>query len=135
MNMYTVFAELPGGSGSLFANLVSGAILLTVRPPQYLSAACLPARDTLLYHSASLPLTPSLQVLNIILLFASFSRLRFSEPELARPYRVPFISRHTSVRPPPPCRLLSFLPPRCQQTIFPGLCLISRCRSLLLRFL
>jgi len=49
-------------------------------------------------------------VLNIILLFASFSRLRFSEPELARPYRVPFISRHTSVRLPPPCRVS-----RCQQ--------------------
>jgi hypothetical protein len=28
--MYTVFAELPGGSGALFSNLVSGAILLTV---------------------------------------------------------------------------------------------------------
>lgn len=31
INMYTVFAELPGGSGALFANLVNGAILLTVR--------------------------------------------------------------------------------------------------------
>ncbi len=29
--MYTVFAELPGGSGALFGNLVNGAILLTVR--------------------------------------------------------------------------------------------------------
>lgn len=133
MNMYTVFAELPGGSGSLFANLVSGAILLTVRSPQYAAAAChpvLPAQP----HTHS-PLPPSLQVLNIILLFASFSRLRFSEPELARPYRVPFLSRHTSVRPPPPCPLLSLLPPRCQQNIFVGLCLISRRRSLLLRFL
>jgi hypothetical protein len=54
-------------------------------------------------------------VLNIILLFASFSRLRFSEPELARPYRVPFISRHTSVRLPPPCRVFPFELPRCQQ--------------------
>lgn len=63
--LYTVFAELPGGSGALFSNLVSGAILLTL--------------------------------LNIVLLFASFSRLRFSEPELDRPYRVPFIGRRTSV--------------------------------------
>ena len=33
--MYTVFAELPGGSGALFGNLVNGAILLTVRAPRY----------------------------------------------------------------------------------------------------
>jgi hypothetical protein len=38
------------------------------------------------------------QVLNILLLFASFSRLRFSEPELDRPYRVPLVTQKTSVR-------------------------------------
>jgi hypothetical protein len=37
--MYTVFAELPGGSGALFANLVNGAILLTVRAFNFLVVA------------------------------------------------------------------------------------------------
>lgn len=97
--MYTVFAELPGGSGALFSNLVSGAILLTV--------CATPRMSHSLHVSFCLKPTPTLrpcafvfllQLLNIVLLFASFSRLRFSEPELDRPYRVPLIGRRTSVR-------------------------------------
>jgi hypothetical protein len=94
-----VFAELPGGSAALFSNLVSGAILLTVhpRPNQPLSI-----NVVLLPRNEPPPPFPPAQLLNIVLLFASFSRLRFSEPELDRPYHVPFVGRRSSVRHPPP---------------------------------
>lgn len=101
--MYTVFAELPGGSGALFSNLVSGAILLTVCAPRmshslHVSFWLTPPSPHPPPHPAPCVLAFLLQLLNIVLLFASFSRLRFSEPELDRPYRVPLIGRRTSVR-------------------------------------